>query len=727
MTNVQNKVVLSVIVPTFRRARLLFPTLVCLSHQTLSPGEYEVLVVDSGDDSETPALFKRHFSAHPFRYVSMATSQNRSQLRNQGASLACGNVLVFLDNDIMVPQDFVEKHLLAHEQKSPQFYLTARKRLDEFDPRKFPPEWLINHFELLDRLPAQPDERVKYLSEDSPGSAMIAPWRLVYSHSLSMTRSTFDDLQGFDESFGEHWGWEDIELGLRACERGIGLTMDHSVTSYHQPHPRSDGADRTINERLALSRHPWLDVELYAYLDIRFSYYYDRLLPLVDDYQNEVFPGDFPLGTIVVGCLQVRGQVRRDNAFLGIHFIQFAPKEVPLAIVHPTFLKFDRTIQLDILEATCVVARALRFPTLDVAWISATLLMVGYGGEIAPAEDGWTEVKLVAVGANKRWLVVLPHPDQGSDRRLLEAVALTLRRFDQEVHLIDRWGYGHHAATDPQQTLYYFPLARRRTICLEAEHESLGSSGLAAPTAYIDQGLQVLNRTRNAPRSVSVGYDATRFQPLPRNTSSDRIRFVCFVSARYWETDWEALELVVQTLAKSRHPSHLSLLVDTDVVHLRVLQEVTRRYRLLEKVTWLRRPMDSTRQALGSSFDVGIILSIYRRWDSSPLEALASGLRVLCPSESVPEKIRDCPGLVTFDTRRNPFPWQPSGLSVYDTVGWETLKADSDSLIAGLQNALRLGERDPHEVELTAQSLARDFDWQVLLRELLRNTGGAVV
>jgi glycosyltransferase involved in cell wall biosynthesis len=93
---------LSVVIPTLNEARMLPDLLERLGSQTLRPNE--VIVADAGSTDDTWVLALRHGA--------IVTNGGRpSAGRNAGARVASGDVLLFLDADVMPTRTFVEKGL----------------------------------------------------------------------------------------------------------------------------------------------------------------------------------------------------------------------------------------------------------------------------------------------------------------------------------------------------------------------------------------------------------------------------------------------------------------------------------------------------------------------------------------------------------------------------------------------------------------------------------------
>ena len=94
----------SVVVPTRDRAALLGETLASVRAQTLA--DWECIVVDDGSTDGTDELVRRLAERDPrVRYVRREIPRNAAAARNQGASLARGRYLGFLDSDDLFEPD----------------------------------------------------------------------------------------------------------------------------------------------------------------------------------------------------------------------------------------------------------------------------------------------------------------------------------------------------------------------------------------------------------------------------------------------------------------------------------------------------------------------------------------------------------------------------------------------------------------------------------------------
>jgi len=95
---------ISVIVPVHNAAQTLKQCLQALKNQT--DLNYEVIVIDDCSTDNSLALAKES----GFKTLSLAVNKGQAVARNRGAKEASGRILAFVDSDVIVPPDWLEKY-----------------------------------------------------------------------------------------------------------------------------------------------------------------------------------------------------------------------------------------------------------------------------------------------------------------------------------------------------------------------------------------------------------------------------------------------------------------------------------------------------------------------------------------------------------------------------------------------------------------------------------------
>ncbi len=104
----------TLVIPTYRRPDRLGALLECVARQT-GDSLARVVVCDDGSGDETEAVARSFADRLPLDYASQPDEGFRAgQARNLGIERAIGDVVVFLDDDVLIRPDFIEAHLNAH-------------------------------------------------------------------------------------------------------------------------------------------------------------------------------------------------------------------------------------------------------------------------------------------------------------------------------------------------------------------------------------------------------------------------------------------------------------------------------------------------------------------------------------------------------------------------------------------------------------------------------------
>ena len=107
---------IAVVMATYNRPDLLNRCLTCLSKQTLSKKQFEVIVVADGPDEKTRSVveaFKTNIPGISFKYLATESKQGPAAARNLGWRAALANYIAFTDDDCLPETTWLENYQKA--------------------------------------------------------------------------------------------------------------------------------------------------------------------------------------------------------------------------------------------------------------------------------------------------------------------------------------------------------------------------------------------------------------------------------------------------------------------------------------------------------------------------------------------------------------------------------------------------------------------------------------
>ena len=109
---------LSVVIPTYNRLPILQKCLRALEQQRWAEpiSGYEVVLVDDGSTDDTVAWVQQHTQEIPHVRLICQQHGGPAEGRNRGVAAARGDVIVFIDSDLVVTEGFLQAHADALAQ-----------------------------------------------------------------------------------------------------------------------------------------------------------------------------------------------------------------------------------------------------------------------------------------------------------------------------------------------------------------------------------------------------------------------------------------------------------------------------------------------------------------------------------------------------------------------------------------------------------------------------------
>ena len=202
---------LSVVIPTYNRLPILRQCLEALERQELAPPitAFEVVLVDDGSTDDTVGWVRANQQQLPHVRLIQQEHGGPAEGRNRGVEQARGDVIVFIDSDLVVLPDFLLRHAEALQ----------RRWQERGDRLCFTYGAVVNTARFED-----PSSEPHKLSDVS--FAYFATGNVAIDRELLERSGLFDT--GF-----RLYGWEDLELGERLRRLGVELVRCPRAVGYH--------------------------------------------------------------------------------------------------------------------------------------------------------------------------------------------------------------------------------------------------------------------------------------------------------------------------------------------------------------------------------------------------------------------------------------------------------------------------------------------------------------
>ncbi len=204
----------SIVLPTYNRRQLIVELLGSLHEISIPSEEVEIIVIDDGSTDDTLDHLAGVYPA--VRCLRNDCTRGPSAARNQAAALACGDLLLFLDTDGVVHDNWLKSMLKADDGHT---------------------VLLGNVVDFSGGRVQQVPRRATFLGKSiacRPERANTGP-----SCNLAMPRACFEALGGFDEELPYYF--EDSDLCIRAGRAGYPFRFVADAIFRHHGTERKQG------------------------------------------------------------------------------------------------------------------------------------------------------------------------------------------------------------------------------------------------------------------------------------------------------------------------------------------------------------------------------------------------------------------------------------------------------------------------------------------------------
>ena len=205
----------SVVIPTYNRLGRLRQVIAALEQQEYPSDAYEVIVISDGSTDGTDAYLEALRSTMRLRWFPQP-NRGPAAARNAGVKRAEGEVIVFIDDDVVPEPQLLSEHARSHRDAGQDVVVLGPLLTPEgFEMNpwvRWEQEMLMKQYRALLRV-------------DWPANA-----RQFYTGNASLRRSHILVAGGFDEGFRRA---EDVELAYRLADKGLGFVFNIQAAGMH--------------------------------------------------------------------------------------------------------------------------------------------------------------------------------------------------------------------------------------------------------------------------------------------------------------------------------------------------------------------------------------------------------------------------------------------------------------------------------------------------------------
>jgi GT2 family glycosyltransferase len=232
----------SIIIPSYKNTKLMKMCLEAIKKNT--QGDFEVIVIDDNSGSETVSYLK---SAKGISLVLNKENKGFAWNNNKGASLAKGEILIFLNNDTEVQPGWLE---------AIDDVFNTEENVGAVGVKLLYPDGTIQHAGVVISTDHMPRYMYKQKPADFPPANIQREYKEVTAACIAIPKKIFEEVGGFDEAF--RTGFEDIDLCLKLVHKGYRIIYTpKSVVIHHES--VAPGRFISENKNFVLYMSRWKD------------------------------------------------------------------------------------------------------------------------------------------------------------------------------------------------------------------------------------------------------------------------------------------------------------------------------------------------------------------------------------------------------------------------------------------------------------------------------------
>lgn len=205
----------SIILPTYNRLPRLEKVLAGLAAQTYPLMSMEVVIVSDGSSDGTNTFLQAYVAPLRVRPLVQA-NQGPAAARNLGLQVAQGELILFLDDDVVPAPQLVAEHVATHQRQQSDVVVLG--------PMLTPQDVTLKPWVAW-------EQAMLYKQYDDIAAGRWVPTaRQFYTGNASLARRHLLAIGGFDTTLRRA---EDVELAYRLADRGLSFVFNDRAVGYH--------------------------------------------------------------------------------------------------------------------------------------------------------------------------------------------------------------------------------------------------------------------------------------------------------------------------------------------------------------------------------------------------------------------------------------------------------------------------------------------------------------
>lgn len=215
---------------------MLEQCLVALEHQSYMP--MEIILSDDGSSEDIIGYYKQKRPAYPIPLTLVRQQHDGfrlSRIRNNAVSVAKGDALVFLDQDIIVPPCYLKQ--IADNKRADNFLSSYPVRLSETQSTALTDE-MIRQYSWPSLLSVSQIREIHRKYRKELFENILIRYTGLGAHGAKLrggvsaiSYADYEAVNGYDENFN-FWGGEDDDMGRRLLALG---KVGKNIAYHHYP------------------------------------------------------------------------------------------------------------------------------------------------------------------------------------------------------------------------------------------------------------------------------------------------------------------------------------------------------------------------------------------------------------------------------------------------------------------------------------------------------------